>query len=101
MDFLFDLPLPAPRAFALFFGASFALLGSIALIGLVGRLPHLRRLVRHMRARRTRGERMLADLDKLRSDALELEGCYYFEDPGAPIAFDYEADVERRTSDAA
>lgn len=39
----------------------------------------VRRFLRQMKARRTRQERMLADLAKLEAEALRLEGIYCFE----------------------
>lgn len=38
-----------------------------------------RRFLRQMKARRTRQDRMLADLAKLEAEALRLEGIYCFE----------------------
>ena len=39
------------------------------------------RFTRQLEARRTRGSRMLADLEKLKVDARKLEGIYRFESP--------------------
>lgn len=40
-----------------------------------------RRFSRQMQARRTRGAKMLADLDQLKADARKLEGVYRFDNP--------------------
>lgn len=57
-------------------------IGLLLLIGAV-KLPEVARssfrFFRQMRARKTRGERMLADLEKLTRDSRSLEGVYSFE----------------------
>jgi hypothetical protein len=108
MEFLSEFTPSAAKCFGIFFSFSFAILGIILVIGLVGRLAHFRRCVRQLLARRTRNERMLADRKKLRADALKLEGIYYFEDPDYDyededywLMADYEDAGDSRASDAA
>jgi len=78
MEFLSELPSPTAKFFALFFSGSFVLLLLILAIGIVGRVASLRKAFRQMSARRARKSRMLADPERLRTEALQLEGVYYF-----------------------
>ena len=70
---------PASTAYLVFFLASLGLLFLIFCV----RTPELwrswRRFSKQMGARRTRNERMLADVEKLMADARRLEGTYCFE----------------------
>lgn len=58
---------------------------SVLLLVICIKAPELwrsyRRFSRQMQARKTRGERMLADLEKLKADARKLEGVYRFDSP--------------------
>jgi hypothetical protein len=71
--------LPVSTVYALFFGAAVFVLFLI----FCAKMPELwrswRRFARQMVARRTREERMLADLEKLMAEARRLEGIYCFE----------------------
>lgn len=80
MEFLREMNLSVAELFGYFFTLSFALLGLIVFIGLIGKLSQIRRGLRQMIARKTRNHRMLADRKKLRADGLKLEGTYFFED---------------------
>ncbi len=104
MEFLSELTPSVAKCFGIFFSFSFAILGGILAIGLIGRIPHFRRCIRQLLARRTRNERMLADRQQLRADSLNLEGIYYFEDAKEDYRWfreDYDEGVETRGSDAA
>ena len=103
MEFLSDFNPSAAKVFGYFFTISFATLALILVIGLVGKVPHIRRGLRQLIARRTRKQRMLADHQKLRADALKLEGLYYFDEAnqGLPPEEVYEEVGDNRTSDAA
>lgn len=68
------------------FFLSFLLASLFVLVLVIGiKAPELlrsyRRFLLQMEARKTRGARMLADLDKLKADARKLEGVYRFESP--------------------
>lgn len=71
--------LPVSTVYALFFGAAVFVLFLI----FCAKTPELwrswRRFAKQMVARRTREERMLADLEKLMAEARRLEGIYCFE----------------------
>lgn len=69
---------PIAKFFLIFFVGSLAMLMLILVAALPGILRGLRRTFRQLRARRTRGGRMLADPEKLRCDAIALEGVYCF-----------------------
>lgn len=80
MEFLADFDPSAAKVFGIFFSLSFATLGLILLIGLIGKVSHLRRGIRQIVARRTRKHRMLADNHQLTADAMKLEGLYLFDE---------------------
>ncbi len=71
--------LPVSTVYALFFGSAVLVLLLIFCV----RMPELwrkgRRFAKQMIARRTRQERMLADLERLMEEARRLEGVYCFE----------------------
>ncbi|MAS94744.1 MAG: hypothetical protein CMO55_16215 [Verrucomicrobiales bacterium] len=69
---------PIAKFFMIFFGGSVVMLTLILVAAMPSVLRACRRTFRQLRARRTRGARMLADLDKLRSDSIALEGVYSF-----------------------
>ncbi len=62
-----------------FFIASFLVLFLIGCVKAPECIRYWERFFRQMKARKTRGQRMLADLEKLKSDARKLEGIYRFE----------------------
>jgi hypothetical protein len=62
-----------------FFSASLVVLFLIACVKMPEAIRGMRRFLRQMGARKTRGERMLADLEKLIADSRQLEGVYRFE----------------------
>ncbi len=70
---------PVSTVFLMFFGASLFVLFMIACVKLPDTVRSIRRFIRQMGARKTRSERMLADLEKLSEDARELEGVYRFD----------------------
>jgi Sec-independent protein translocase protein TatA len=75
---LMTLP-PASTAYFLFFCVCVGLLLLIAAVKAPEVIRSILRFMRQMRARKTRGERMLADLEKLKRDSRDLEGVYCFE----------------------
>lgn len=62
-----------------FVGVSFVVLFLITCLKLPEAVRGIRRLALQMLARKTRNERMLADLEKLIYDARQLEGVYRFD----------------------
>lgn len=71
--------LPVAKVYLLFFAVSLSLLFLIFCVKLPEIWRSSSRFFRQMAARRTRHERMLADLEKLMSEARRLEGIYCFE----------------------
>jgi len=72
---------PVSTFFVAFLAASVFVLFLIICVKAPEFLNSLRRFSRQMQARKTRGERMLADLEKLKADARKLEGVYHFDNP--------------------
>ena len=71
--------LPVANVYLLFFAVSLTLLFLIFCVRLPEFWRSASRFFRQMAARRTRHERMLADLEKLMAEARRLEGVYCFE----------------------
>jgi hypothetical protein len=70
---------PVSTVYLAFFSASLFVLFLIACVKTPEAIRGMRRFLRQMGARKTRSERMLADLEKLISDSRQLEGVYRFE----------------------
>lgn len=70
---------PVSTVYFIFFCAALFVLFLIICAKVPEFVRSLRRFMRQMGARKTRGERMLADLEKLTSDARKLEGVYRFD----------------------
>lgn len=70
---------PVSTVYLAFFSASLVVLFLIACVKMPEAIRGMRRFLRQMVARKTRSERMLADLEKLISDSRQLEGVYRFE----------------------
>lgn len=70
---------PVSTVYLAFFSASLFVLFLIACVKMPEAIRGMRRFLRQMVARKTRSERMLADLEKLISDSRQLEGVYRFE----------------------
>lgn len=70
---------PVSTVYAGFFLVSLALLFLIFCVNLPEMWRSWRLFFRQMAARKTREERMLADLEKLMAEAERLEGIYCFE----------------------
>lgn len=70
---------PVSAAYAVFFLASLGVLFLILCVKTPEMWRSWRRFFRQMMARKTRKERMLADLEKLMAEARRLEGIYCFE----------------------
>lgn len=70
---------PVSAAYAVFFLASLGVLFLIFCVKTPAMWRSWNRFFRQMMARRTRKERMLADLEKLMAEARRLEGIYCFE----------------------
>jgi hypothetical protein len=70
---------PVSTVYLAFFSASLFVLFLIACVKMPEAIRGVRRFLRQMGARKTRSERMLADLEKLISDSRQLEGVYRFE----------------------
>ncbi len=78
---------PVSAVYFAFFGVSLVVLLLIACVKVPEAVRGLKRFTLQMLARRTRRERMLADLEKLIAEARQLEGIYRFdpvESPGSP-----------------
>jgi hypothetical protein len=74
---------PVSTVYAGFFVVSLALLFLIFCVRLPEMWRSWRLFFRQMAARKTREERMLADLEKLMAEAERLEGIYCFENTEA------------------
>ena len=70
---------PVSTVFLAFFCASLFVLFLIACVKLPDWVRSIRRFQVQMGARKTRGERMLADLEQLKREARKLEGVYHFD----------------------
>ena len=70
---------PVSTVFFAFFCASLFVLFLIACVKTPEWVRSIRRFRGQMGARKTRGERMLADLEQLTTEARKLEGVYRFE----------------------
>ena len=70
---------PVSTVFFAFFCASLFVLFLIACVKAPEWVRSIRRFQGQMGARKTRGERMLADLEQLKADARKLEGVYRFD----------------------
>jgi|GEM_PF-864001 hypothetical protein len=79
ISFLMDSLPPVSSVYLAFFSAALVVLLLIAGVKLPETFCGVRRFLRQMGARKTRSERMLADLEKLISDARRLEGVYRFD----------------------
>ncbi len=70
---------PVSTVYALFFLASLFVLFLVVCVKMPEFWRSWRRFLKQLIARRTREERMLADLEKLMAEARRLEGIYCFE----------------------
>jgi hypothetical protein len=84
---------PVSIVYLAFFSASLFVLFLIACVKMPEAVRGMQRFLRQMGARKTRGERMLADLEKLIADSRQLEGVYRF-DTVEPHISPSQADAE-------
>ncbi|NLT70897.1 MAG: hypothetical protein GXX91_09405 [Verrucomicrobiaceae bacterium] len=92
---------PISVVYLAFFGVSLVVLLLIACVKLPEAVRGLKRFTLQTLARRTRRDRMLADLEQLIADARQLEGVYRFdtvESPGTPCQAEAGATVAATAS---
>lgn len=83
---------PVATFFVAFLAASLFVLFLIICVKAPESWRSCQRFLRQLEARKTRGERMLADLEKLKADARKLEGVYCFDNADHRAAASYNVE---------